>query len=270
MRWRLRRRDLLFLIHTLMPGTKDREHAADLILEDEQFVEAMLDDDRLFQRLMSGEEILLHVSPWLLFTVLLRRARRDLEQETFTVERRHQQKVLLFDTDRVAQLLEQEPLRDYLATMLASFTRVESVTVPVRVRKGIWRRYRASDLDVESLIHYCQALTEEFRFEAYRRIGDTCLFLIGLFPDYLEAQYRYPLSRQIRPRMKGRICTSLEDYEAHGRAFYRLAAEHEQARIEGLDDVLVTLSENFVLAEKPLAFLANRYLQFARYNLFEL
>jgi hypothetical protein len=61
---------------------------------------------------------------------------------------------------------------------------------------------------------------------------------------------------------------SLEEYEAHGQAFYRLAAEHKTARAEGLHQVLVTLSDNFVLAEKPLAFLSHRYLQFARHKLF--
>lgn len=270
MMWRLRHRDLLFLADTLMPESRDRERIADLVRNDEGFIDAMLDDDRLFQRLIAEEEILLRVSPWLFFTVLLRRARRDLEQETFTVERRSQQRVLIFDTDRVVQVLEQDPLRDYLAVMLASFTRVESVTVPVRVRKGVWRKIRASDLDVESLMRYCQALNEEFRFELYKRIADVCLFLAGMFPEYVQAQHRYPLSRQLRPRTKGRICRSLEDYEAHGRAFYRLAAEHQRARAERLDDVLTTLSENFVLAEKPLAFLADRYLRFSRHNLFEL
>jgi hypothetical protein len=270
MTWGLMRRDLLFMIETLMPGRDDREHTADLIRGDEELIEAMLDDDRLFRRLMGEDDILLWVSPWLFFTVLLRRAWRDLEREAFTVEQRHRQKVLLFDTDRVIELLEREALRDYLATMLASFTHIESVTVPVRVRKGIWRRYRTSDLDVEGMMRYCQALDEPFRFEPYRRIGDVCLFLTGMFPEYIEAQYRYPLSRQLRPRMKGRLCRSREDYEAHGRAFYRLAAEHETARAEGLDDVLTTLSENFILAEKPLAFLANRTLQFAKRRLFEL
>ena len=270
MRWGLKRRDLLFMIETLMPGRDDRERLADLVQEDEGFIEAMLDDDRLFQRLMAEEEILLLVSPWLFFAVLLRRAKRDLEQETFTVERRSRRKVPIFDADQVIRLLEQEPLRDYLAGMLASFTRVESVTVPVRVRKGVWRRYRTNDLDVEGLMRYCQALDEEFHFEPYKRIADACLFLTGMFSEHIEVQYRYPLSRQLRPRTRGQICKSREDYEAYGRAFYRLAAEHERARIEGLDDVLVTLSENFILAEKPLAFLADRYLRFARHRLFEL
>jgi len=66
-----------------------------------------------------------------------------------------------------------------------------------------------------------------------------------MFPEYIDAQYRYPLSGQIRPRVKSRLCSSLEDHEAYGRAFYWLAAEHETARMEGLDDVLATLPENF-------------------------
>ena len=41
----------------------------------------------LFQRLLSRDDILLRVSPWLFFYVLLRRARRDLQQEVFTVEK---------------------------------------------------------------------------------------------------------------------------------------------------------------------------------------
>ena len=268
--WRLAHGDLRFLVETLMPGTGDSEHAAGLIQEDETFIEAMLDDDRLFQRLMGGEEPLLHVSPWLFFTVLLRRTRRDLERETFTTERRQRQKVIIFDADRVIQLLEQEPLRGYLAAMLASFTRVESVTVRVRIRERVWRKYRTNEFDVEGLMRYCQALDEESRFGCYRRIADVCLFLSGMFPEHIEAQHRYPLSGQLRPRMRSRVCASREDYEAHGRAFYRLAAEHERARAEGLDDVLAALSEDFILAEKPLAFMADRYLPFTKHGLFEL
>jgi hypothetical protein len=269
MRWRLVDRDLLFIIDTLMPRTVDADEKAAQIRGDDELVEAMLDDDRLFQRFMADEEILVHISPWLFFAVLLRRARRDLEAEAFTLERRARQKVLLFDTEQVIELLEQESVRDYLATMLSSFTRVESVTVPVRVRKGIWRKYRTNDLDVEGLMRYCQTLDEEFHFGPFKRIADVCLFLSSLFPEHLESQHRYPLSGKLRPGIRGRTIRSREDYETHGRAFYRLAAEHERAKIEGLDQVLATLSENFILAEKPLSFLAQRYLGFARHRLFD-
>jgi hypothetical protein len=269
MNWRLSQHDLIFLVETLMPLTEDVEEAANRIRSDRMLLEAMLDDDELFQRLLGDEEVLVQVSPWFFFAVLLRRAQRDMQQETYTVERRARQKVHLFDTDLVLELLEQDRLRDYLASMLASFTRITSVTIPVRVRKGVWRRYRTNELDVDSMMRYCQTVDEAYRFDVYKRIGDACLFLAGMFPGHIDGQYRYPQSGKIRSRSRGRIVASLEEYEAHGRAFYRLAAEHETARAEGLVEVLATLSENFVLAEKPLTFVANRYLQFVRHKLFD-
>jgi hypothetical protein len=252
-----------------MPERRDRDHVVDAIRDDERFLEAMLEDDRLFERLMSGEEILVQVSPWLLFHVLLRRARRDLKIETYTTERRRLQKVVLFDTGEVIDLLEKESLRDYLVRMMVSFTRIESVTVRVRVRKHVWRRYRTNELDVEGLMRYSQAVDEPFRFEPYRRIGDVCLFLSGLFPSAIESKYRYPVSGQVRPRARSRTVASREDYEAHGRAFYRLAAEHEMAEAQGLDTVLEALSERFILAEKALSFVADRYLGLMKHQLFE-
>jgi hypothetical protein len=269
MKNRLNRHDVLFLVETLMPGRADRERLADHLAADETRLETMLDDDRLFQRLMGEENVLLQISPWLFFTVLLRRAWRDLEQEAFTVEKRGRQRLVLFDADRVVGLLAQEPVRDYLATMLASFTRVEHMTVLAEVRPGTWRAYRTNELNVEGMMRYSQTLDEPFRFTPYKRIGDVCLFLTGLFPEYISGQYRYPLSGQLRPRMRGRVVQKVEDYEAYGRAFYQRAAEHEAARREGLDELLTTLSENFILAEKPLAFIAARYLPFARHTLFD-
>ena len=106
-------------------------------------------------------------------------------------------------------------------------------------------------------------------FAPYKRIGDVCLFLTGLFPEYINSQHRYPVSGRVRPQMRGQVLQTVEDYEAHGQAFYQLAAEHKQAEIEELESVLMTLSENFILAKKPLTFLANRYLQFGRHNLFD-
>ncbi len=270
MRGRLNQRDALFIVDTLRPGRADREQLAHRLTEDGARVESMLDDNRLFQRLMTEANVLLQISPWLFFAVLLRRAWRDLERETFTVEQRGRQKLVLFDADRVVQLLAQQPVRDYLAAMLASFTRVESVTVLAELRPGIWRAYRTNELDIEGMMRYSQTLDEPCRFAPYRRIGDVCLLLTGMFPEFINGQYRYPLSGQLRPRMRSRLCQQVEDYEAYGRAFYQMAAEHELARNERLDQVLITLSENFILAEKPLAFLASRYLQFARQTLFEL
>lgn len=263
------RRDLQFVGRTLIPERSDSDHVAELLGEDESLVGAMLEDDRLFEQLMANEEVFLSVSPRFFFDVLLRRARRELERETFTIERRHQQKVVLFDAKQVVDLLSQPSICDYLSTMLASFTRINSMTIPVRVRKGIWHRIRVNDLDVDSLIRYAQVLDDDQRFWAYQRIADACLFLTGVFPESIEPPQRLTQGVQPRFRMRSSLLRSLEDYEEYGRAFYRLAAEHRLARLQASDRVLATLSEQFILAEKPLAFLAGRYLSLRKQRLFQ-
>jgi hypothetical protein len=263
-------RDLRFIVDTLVPEHSDPAYIADLIQDDESILQAMLQDDRLFRQLMDDDQVLLSVSPQFFFKVLLLRTRRDLEQEVYTIEQRNLQKVILFDANRVVELMADPAVCDYLAITLASFTRIHSATIPIRVRPGIWRRLRVNDLDVDSLLRYAQILDEEYRFATYQRIGDACLFLTGVFPEYIAARQTYPQSGQPRPRLGGALVHSLEDYEAYGRTFYQLAAKHRQAPVQGLDRVLATLSEQFILAEKPLAFLAERYLALRKHRLFEL
>ncbi len=263
-------RDLRFVVETLVPERRDPDHVIDLVLDDRALLDAMLQDDRLFQQLMADDEVFLSVSPQLFFKVLLLRARRDLERELYTIERRHLQKVVLFDANRVVELLSDPAICDYLAAMLASFTRIHSATIPIRVRPGIWRRLRVNDLDVDSLVRYAQILDEEYRFATYQRIGDACLFLAGIFPEYIGARQSYPQSGKPRPRLSGSLLHSLEDYESYGRTFYHLAAKHKQARVQGQDRLLATLSERFILAGKPLAFLAEHYLALRKHHLFEL
>lgn len=263
-------RDLRFVVETLIPERQDPEHVIQLLQEDTSLLEAMLEDERLFQQLMADDEILLSVSPGFFFKVLLLRTRRDLQKEVYTFERRNLQKVVLFDANRVVDLLSQPPVCDYLAMLLASFTRIHSVTIPIRVRPGIWHRLRINDLDVDNLIRYAQILDEEHRFGVYQRIADACLFLTGIFPEYLESRQRYPFSGQPRLRLRSSVLHTLEDHEAYGRSFYSLAARHPLARQQGLEEVLGTLSEEFLLAEKPLAYLAERYLSLHKHRLFDL
>lgn len=262
--------DLCFVVETLIPERGDPEHVVSLLQEDGPLLAAMLQDDRLFQQLMTEQEIFLSVSPEFFFQVLLLRTRRDLEQEIYTVEHRDRQKVILFDASRVVDLLARPEVCDYLATMLASFTRINSVTIPIRVRPGIWRRFRVNDLDVDSLLRYAQLLAEEHRFGIYKRIADVCLFLIGVFPEFIETRQHYPHSGQPRPRLKSSLVHSPEDYETYGHNFYRLAAQHRQAQAQALDRVLMTLSDQFTLATKPLAFLSTRYLAMRKRSLFDL
>jgi hypothetical protein len=104
---------------------------------------------------------------------------------------------------------------------------------------------------------------EFYRFSVYRRIGDVCLFLTGMFPEYVE-QEGDPFTA-LRGRRR-----DVEDYERDGARFYQLAAEHEVASIIEVKDVLETLSAEFALAEKPLKFLSEHFLLTRKHTLFGL
>ena len=130
--------DILFLVETVDPALLSK---IDTIKDDRDIIEGMMEHEvhRLFQRimLMSEGSITTAISPRFLFEVLLRKARRDLERQAHTVERTSTQKIPVFDTAEVLRFLRNRVVLSYLSDMLTSFTRIESFTLPVRVRKGI-------------------------------------------------------------------------------------------------------------------------------------
>lgn len=260
--------DVSFLIETIDPRL-----AASLktIKGDASILEGMLEheNERLFRRvmLMPEDEILTRISPKLLFEIVLRRAGEELRTQTYTLERTVSQDIPVFDVGRVAEFMARRVVLPYLADMLSSFTRVESFTIPVRVRKGMWRRIRFNDMDIDSLSRFCQAVDPEHRFGFYKRMADVCLFVPGIFPEYVYSDYRYP-SGVLRPQVAGRVRRSAEDYEEEGRRLYRLAAEHIEARRAGLEEALWLLHQHFDLARKPLQHAARRWLHLSRLRLF--
>lgn len=253
--------DILFLAQAAMPGRDDNERAVALIRHDPDFVDALLNDERVLQRLVGDDRVPVGISPRLFFTALLVRARKDLESGSGSAELHQGQEVAIADAAEAALLLSDRAVRNYLANMLASFTRARGVSRRMQVRKGVWRRQRFSDLDIDNLIRYGNAVGKERRFDIYKRIADVCLFLAGIFPEHVEAQARYPFSRFGR---------GLEDYEREGRAFYELAAGRQGAQDPQLSEALATLAEHFSLAEQPLAFVSSRYLQSKKHTLFDL
>jgi hypothetical protein len=217
---------------------------------------------------MSEETITITITPRFLFEILLRAARRELENQAYTVERTATQKVPVFDTPEVVRFLSNKLVLKYLADMLNSFTRIESFTFPIRVRKGVWRKIRFNDMDIDSLLRLCQGIDEEHRFGFYRRIADLCIFILGMFPEYVTMDYRYPSSGEARPKLFGRLRRSAEDYEEEGRRFYKLAGEHRDAKILDLAEVMWQLYEKFNLAKKPLNYISEHFIRFRKAKLF--
>lgn len=261
--------DILFLVETVDSTLTDK---IETIKNDPEIVEAMMEHGaaRLFQRIMfmSGETITTAISPRFLFEILLRTSRNELENQVYTVERTATQKIPVFDSHDVVRLLRNKMILGYLSDMLTSFTRIESFAIPIRIRKGIWRKIRFNDMDIDSLLRFCEASDEEHRFRFYKRIADLCLFILGMFPEHVTMDYRHPSDSEARPKFFGRFKRSAEDYEEEGRRFYKLAGEHRDATTLDMAEVLFQLHENFYLAKKPLNFISEHYLKFRKGKMF--
>lgn len=261
-------RDLIFLTETVSPEVTDKHRLKRIIEEDEDFRKSFISNEKVFRKVMDDEEILLKISPSLFFEILLRKVVHDLEKTGYTVEKTSSMKIPVFDTRDVVELLTRESLLAYLADMLSSFTRIENYIISFRSKNGIWRKIRFNDLDIHSLSCFCEVVEDEYRLGLYKRIGDVCLFILGLYPDYAEREYRYPLSGLVRPPVPGKTRIPPEEYEKKGRTFYRLAAEHQAAKEQDLDEVFWTLHRSFQEAKKPLNFIAEHYLHFQRHKFF--
>lgn len=260
--------DLDFIIREATSGFVDKEKLKQLIREDVSFRKALISDDNVFQKVISDEEIFVKISPLLYFEVLLRHTLKALDRVSYTLEKVGGTQVPVFDTQKVVSLLAEEDILDYLADMLASFTRSESFTIPIRVRKGIWRRIRFSDMDIDALSRFCATADDEHKFSFYKRIADVCLFILGIFPEYAHFDYTYPFSHKSVPQIRALGRRGMQEYEEIGRKFYRLAAAHESAKMLGMTAVFEHLYENFNVAWKPLNFLAQHYLHRGKDQLF--
>ena len=234
--------------------------------KDEEILDGMLADDKLFNFVMDDPESVLRISANLFFTILLNRVKTELAQRSYTIEHDDRHPMVVFDGGDVASFLQSKKIRSYLVELLTSFVRINSFTIPIRVRKGIWRKIRFSDFDIDSLIKYSQLVDHTQTFQTYKRIADICLFSLGVFPDYIDIQSHKLSQGYLRPdAMKTGSRAGLAN---HGRYFYKAAAQHEAAQINGLADVLNDMSEKFMLAAKPLAFMAGRYLGLIKEKLF--
>jgi hypothetical protein len=260
--------DLDFLVETASPHVSDKANLKRIIREDEDFRNTYLADEKVFRRLMDEDDVLLKISAAMFFEILLRKAARDLAQRSYTIEKTTTMRIPVFDTTELVALLNQESILGYLAHMLSSFTRINSYMVSVRIGPGSWKKIRFNDLDIHSLKSFCEAVETEYKFAYYKRIADICLFILGIFPNYADRNYRYPLSGTVRPKLPGIVRVCPEEYAEEGQKFYKLAAEHHSAIALELSEIFWSLHQNFQKAIKPLNFIAEYYLQYKRQDVF--
>ena len=169
--------DLRFVVETVATRRRDSDHIVHLLRDKEDLLEPMLEDPKLMERLFRDEEAFLQISPHLLFSVLLRRVRIELEKEAYVFEAAPRGKrVPIFEAPAVAQLLSNKQIRDYLADMLSSFARINSGVLYWKER-GAWHKRRFSDVDMQDMIELARLADPEMRPWLHKRIADIALFL---------------------------------------------------------------------------------------------
>ncbi|MEX2355538.1 MAG: hypothetical protein WD535_00755 [Thermaerobacterales bacterium] len=272
-------RDVRFVVASVVSEPAQYERVERLARAEPQALEAMLDDPRLLRRIINDGEILLKISPYLLFTVLLRQVRRDLGRTGFTIEwSAPRERVPVFDAAALAMVLDDIEIRHYLADMLASFTRIESASARLKDPER-FEDWRFSELDLEAMIRMGVLIPHAERLAIFRRVGDVSLLLTGVFPDHAGRQSltRRP-ERVIRGADSSRgetagqagfaSCGPAGQIEELGRRYYRMAARHPNASWLGWETVLNRLAEEFAASRRVLNVLSDLYIHRLRFDWF--
>lgn len=247
---RLTESDLKFVVETVATQRRDHDCIVNLVRDKDDLLEPMLEDPKLAERLINDLEVLVRVSPYLLFSVLLRRVRSDLKEKAFVLDRDADGKrIPVFEAAQAGQLLGDPPMRDYLTEMLCSFVRT-NIAVLYRQEGRGWRKRKFSDMDMDDMMALCQLVESQLKPRLYKRIADIALFLTGIYPEHASAFVRKPRSQDWRV---------VPDYEREGRRFYALAAREIEP--PGPVSVFEKLAEKFTLAREVLNTLSDHYLK---------
>ena len=251
--------DLRFLVETIATNRRDYDHIVSLLRGKEDLIEPMLDDPKLTERLFRDEEALVRVTPFMLFSVLLRRLRSELKNEAYVLDLDKDGKRLpVFEGPAVAETLSDQQTLDYLAAMLSSFTRTNSGIIYWKERSA-WHKRRFSDIDLDDMVELTRIIDPEMRPALFQRIADLALFLSGIFPEH-SAHFSGPRKTMFSAKH------TLKDYEQAGKRFYTLASrETDQTHWK---PVLGTLAEKFSLARLALNSLSDRYVKTLRMQYF--
>jgi hypothetical protein len=237
----LKEKDADFIINTIAPGKKNLK---ELLIKEEEFRQSLITDDRVFNRAMNQKGILEQISPALFFEILLRRAFKEMGKTTYTIERTVAHKIPVFDSFDALELTKNQDFLYYLIDLLSSFVSREENT--------------SKDTDLDSLIKMGANTQNPENFLIHKRIGDICLFILGVFPEYLSQDYYYLFFNK-KPPTLGKERRSVADYEFLGQEFYHLAAKESRGNFLHFKEILHLLSENFYLAKKPLNFISEKY-----------
>jgi hypothetical protein len=204
--------DIDFIVSVLGPKLGTAECLVQL-LADESSRDLILDDEALFQALLERRGCL-RVSSRFYFYVLVRHVFRRSD-------------------------IHDRQVADYVAELLSEFAQTE------RLRCVVPGRPNPLDYFFEMLAAL-QTADDRASFQIRAHIGNTSLFLSGVFPD------------RIRVRAEARGFPDLKYYEAVGRSQYRAASDHRLAQRYELAGIFNTLADRFETTRLALNDLSER------------
>jgi hypothetical protein len=208
------------------------------------------------------------VSPFLTFAVAVHRSAAELASMDHVAERTGpRQRVPLFDAPALRDFLGSPARRFFLAELLGSFTRGASGRYRVR-GGGRMRTRRFSELDPVRLAGLLDGVPDAERPGVYRRLGDVCLFLSGVFPDYATLYGVGPVqvarllrAARVPAAQHDELATipAIDLLEQLGARWYRAACGLAPVRTARLD-VVAEVAGSFRQARRVLNHIADRYL----------
>lgn len=215
--------DFDFIVRALSRSPSERVPLADL-LTDEAARDGILDSDRLAGALLAGNDQLA-VSPQLLFYVLARKVLREAG-------------------------VDDRRLSDYVGALLTEFSRTTRLRAPVvtGAAAGGEPALRPFAYLSDLLLALQRAASPEQVFFLQAHLGNTALFLTGMFPE------------NVQRRARRRGAPDCRYYEEMGRTGYRVAAGHAVARRCELSEIFEMLAEQFRAVRLALNQLADRLL----------
>lgn len=266
-----------------LPGGSPQEAVA-LLRGDGALVDRLLGSDAVAEAVLGTadpleREPVLGVSPGLLFAVALQRVVDELPRVQHVREWAGPRvRVPVLGSAELRELLADRDRRLFLVNLLGSFTRVTSGSVWRRTERG-WRRHRYSELDLMSLAGALDGVPDAARPQLYRRLGDLCLFLSGVFPDHTAGRLFRPIDLQrlgraaaVDPR-HDELAEALELrggvglVEQLGARWYRLAGR-SMPQVSVGTHLLRAMTERFTTARRALNLLTDRYIFPLRRDLF--
>jgi hypothetical protein len=227
----------------------------------------------------ADDDVVLPVSPFLAFAVIVHRAWDELQHVSHVDEwvGPRQRLPVLGGVD-LREFLASAPRRLFLTELLASYTRVASGATWVHTRRG-WRRRRFSELDPVRLASLLEVVPDEERPGLYRRLGDLALFLTGVFPDHTELHGLGPHGEGRLLRFSGlpadaqRVAAAaaatgtVDLLERLGQRWYGLATRTAHPRTAAIG-VVADVGEHFAAARRTLNYLTDRHLFVRRVDWF--